>query len=391
MKDIKCFIFDFGNVVAFFDHRQACRNLAKLTNKRWSAEDIYKKMFQAGGLEEQYDRGKISTKEFLTQIKKEFNIKAKVEEIKKAWCDIFWANDSTIKILKQLKETKHYKLILASNTNEIHYEDFIKPLMNDLNCFDDFVLSYKIRHRKPDPEFFDCCIEKADCRPSECVYVDDREDFVNVSCELGMNGIVVDELYELDRFGILNKLKWDRFGILNKLSLEDFDLPAIKPTTKLPEKETDRLLAIYKEKYANFRHFDTLRWQIPGLVFVVGGVMISFAPRKDQILPEPWVLLLYGPFVLLCAWLMTRISYHMKRNTRVLKGVAMPLGDHSIPISPGMGGAAFWVEKFLFVLGILATVGGGYLLHVWVAIGAFIVLLAIFTIQRVKWNALKGV
>lgn len=349
MKNIKCFVFDFGNVVAFFDHRQACRQLARLTGNRWGAEDVYKKMFHAGGLEEQYDRGRITTAEFLAQIRREFNITSDEDKIRDAWCDIFWLNENMTKILKRLR-AKGFKLILASNTNELHHQWFKERFKNELSCFHDSIVSYDIRHRKPDPEFFDRCIEKAGCYASQCVYVDDREDFVNVSSELGMNGIGVDDLiYELDRF-----------GILDNLSLEEFDLPAIKPTTKLSEKENDRLLAIYKEKYANYRHFDTLRWQIPGLVFVVGGVVIGFAPRKELIYPEPWVLLLYGPFVLLCAWLMARFGYHMKRNTKVLKGVAMRLGDHSIPVSPGWLGAVFWIEMFLWGLGILATIRGAY-------------------------------
>jgi len=41
----KCIIFDFRNVIAFFDHRKACRQLAKLTNGRFSENDIYNELF----------------------------------------------------------------------------------------------------------------------------------------------------------------------------------------------------------------------------------------------------------------------------------------------------------------------------------------------------------
>ncbi len=372
MKDIQCFVFDFGNVVAFFDHGKACRQLAKLTKNCWSGEEIYKQMFQAGGLEEQYDLGKISTPDFLNRIKQQFSIDADNKDVEDAWCNIFWLNKSIVQLLSRLK-AKSYKLILASNTNELHYkwcEKNFKEVLGDKEVcgyFEFKVLSYDIKHRKPDIEFFDKCIEASGCNASQCVYVDDREDFVNVALEIGMNGILVDDLiYRLQEF-----------GIDDDISLEKFSVPVIQA----------KYLEIYKEKYANFRHFDTLRWQIPQLVFVVGGAIASFAPRKEESYPPPWLLFLYGPFALLCAWLMRRVSYNMKLNTKILRSIAMRLGDASIPISPGRIGAAYWMEKFIWILGIVALVSGAYLY--WNYIGAIAMALGILSVFVLYWVVKK--
>jgi|GEM_PF-93516 len=365
MKDIKCFVFDFGNVVAFFDHRKACRQLAALTEDRWSPEEIYEEMFRAGGLEEQYDRGEIDTAAFIAQIRRKFEIKDDEAKIEEAWCDMFWLNSNMVRLLRRLKE-KSFKLILASNTNQLHHEWFKNKFKAELSCFEnEFVLSYKIHHRKPDRAFFARCIEQTRYHPAQCVYVDDRQDFVEVARKMGMQGVVVENLiYSLSELGIVNGPSLEEFG------------SSISEATNL---------AIYKEKYANFRHFDTLRWGIPGLVFVVGGAIVITAPRGEQTHPKPWILFLYGTFVLLCAWLMRRIGYHMKRNADVLKTVAARVSDHAIPLSPGITGAAFWMEAFIWLLGMGALVIGAY--KFWSYAGAlamFILLGSLFGFQKLN-------
>ena len=50
------------------------------------------------------------------------------------------------KLLHKLK--KHYKLVLFSNTDEIYFYH-IKNKYKVLNIFDDYILSYKVGHKKP--------------------------------------------------------------------------------------------------------------------------------------------------------------------------------------------------------------------------------------------------
>jgi putative hydrolase of the HAD superfamily len=47
-----------------------------------------------------------------------------------------------------------------------------------------------VGHRKPALPFFNACIEASGVNPNECIYVDDRPDFVEVAQSLGMAGIV---------------------------------------------------------------------------------------------------------------------------------------------------------------------------------------------------------
>lgn len=348
----KCLFFDFGNVVAFFDHQKACRQIAKLSKGKFSENDIYDELFQSGGLEQQYDRGTISTDFFIGEIKRKFKLSVAASEIERAWSDIFSINNLMIDILQRLNDNG-YRLILASNTNELHYKWFKEKFADELKLFDDEVISFQVGFRKPEKGFFDYCVEKSGTQATQCIFIDDRLEFVKVAREVGMKGIWYTSINYFP-------FDLDELGVKDETLLANFSKTVIQPRSDFTDMDKEISITIYREKYANFRHFDTMRWQIPSLVFIVAGAIIGFAPKSPIGYPASWVLILYGIFVILCAWLMSRISYNMKLNTEALHWIAIKLGDYSIPKSPGKRGAAFWIEKFFWLLGFLAIGTGVY-------------------------------
>jgi glucose-1-phosphatase len=194
---MKSLFFDFGNVLAFFDHHKACRQLAGLSNGKFSEYEIYNQVFQTDGLEQQYDRGEISTSEFIDAIKHSFNLSAQPGKIEQAWCDIFSLNDGMIEILKKLKN-EQVPLFLASNTNQLHYNWIKTKYANELSVFDDEVISFKIGFRKPERGFFEYCLKIAGMQPSECVFIDDRSDFIDAAREVGLNGLLFTSTIDLE-------------------------------------------------------------------------------------------------------------------------------------------------------------------------------------------------
>lgn len=188
MNNIQVLIFDFGNVIAFFDHRKACRQLAKLSGDHFDENQIYAEIFKPGGLEEQYDRGSISTDEFISQLMEHFQIRGTKEEVGKAWSDIFWPNKDVINLIPILEQMS-YRLVLASNTNELHYSRISVKFDIALQYFQYKVLSHLEKYRKPDAEFYWKCVERSKSHISECVFIDDRKEYVKVARDLGMKGI----------------------------------------------------------------------------------------------------------------------------------------------------------------------------------------------------------
>jgi putative hydrolase of the HAD superfamily len=180
-------IFDFGNVIAFFDHGKACRQLAELSTSM-DAEAIYAAVFNTT-LERDYDSGRISTVDFLTQLRQSLSLRGSDEAIGRAWSDIFTPNESITRLIPDLKR-RGVPLVLGSNTNALHHEWFGRLFDRTLALFDAQVLSYRIGCCKPDPRFYEACIAAAGRPASSSLYIDDRADFVAAGRAYGMNGIV---------------------------------------------------------------------------------------------------------------------------------------------------------------------------------------------------------
>ena len=182
-------VFDFGNVVAFFDHMRACRRLAALSSEGLGASDVYERVFESG-VEEAYDRGRSSTEEFLRAVRERVGVgpgRASDAELSEAWCDIFWPNEAAERVIRRIKAAG-YPLVLASNTNALHY-DWFRPRFPVLDLFDELILSHEVRARKPDSAFYARCTESCGLPASSLVYVDDLEVLVRAGEEFGMRAV----------------------------------------------------------------------------------------------------------------------------------------------------------------------------------------------------------
>lgn len=180
---IKTIISDLGNVVLNFNHMIACNNLARFTS--FKPSEIYDYVCKSE-LDYLFDTGKITSEKFFEETLKHLKLKLDFENFKEIFADIFTVNTTMADILSRLKGK--YKLILLSNTNKIHF-DYVKSKFDVLNIFDKFVLSYKLGVRKPDPEIYKYTIKESNSEASECVYIDDIEEFVNSALNLGIIGI----------------------------------------------------------------------------------------------------------------------------------------------------------------------------------------------------------
>ena len=163
----RCVLVDFGNVIAFFDHRKACRQLAALSSVHWRSTQVYDAIFKTS-LEADYDTGRISTRQFLDALRRTLRLEATDAEIGRAWSDIYTPNEAMARTLQVLK-ARGLRLVLASNTNELHYDWFVPIFAGTLSNFDAHVLSYQVGSRKPERRFFDACLTAAGC-PASTAY-----------------------------------------------------------------------------------------------------------------------------------------------------------------------------------------------------------------------------
>jgi glucose-1-phosphatase len=186
----RCIVFDFGNVIALFDHMIACRRLASLSRPPRDPQDVYERIFKTS-LEEDYDCGRLSTSAFVERLRTDCQLEASDEAVAHAWCDIFTPNPAIEEVIVQEKR-RGTRLVLASNTNELHYQWFSRVFERVLEVFDEQVLSFRVGARKPAVPFFEACIRASGRATHEIIYIDDRPDYVAAASALGLQAHVYD-------------------------------------------------------------------------------------------------------------------------------------------------------------------------------------------------------
>jgi putative hydrolase of the HAD superfamily len=189
---IKTIIFDFGNVVGFFDHWQACKVLAGFGS--CTAEDIYGFCFN-NELEDDLEAGRIGPEDFLKLLRRQFSLKAADDVLALTFSDIFRPNEDVIALLPRLKPS--YRLLLGSNTSILHSRQFKQQFAKAFGYFDALVLSHEIGARKPKPGFYEHCLTLSQCPANQCVFIDDVPANVAGAQACGLQGIVYQGLEDL--------------------------------------------------------------------------------------------------------------------------------------------------------------------------------------------------
>src|SRR5262245_57697464 len=163
---MRTIIFDFGNVVGFFDHGRTLRKLEPVSAV--SARQLYD-LACAGPLGEDLETGRIGKAEFLRRFKAACGINCSDEFLESACADIFWPNPEVCDLIPRLKP--RYRILLGSNTNVIHSRFFKKQFADVLRHFDALVLSPGTGVRKPNVAFFRHSTRPALAKPEGCLFI----------------------------------------------------------------------------------------------------------------------------------------------------------------------------------------------------------------------------
>jgi putative hydrolase of the HAD superfamily len=200
-REVKTIVFDFGKVVAFFDHRLVTTRLAP--HGDLPTDELHAFIF-GGTLEDDYEAGRISSAEFIGQIRKKAGLRCSDEFLIASYTDIFWPNPDVTALLPRLRPG--YRLLLGSNTSELHSRHFRRQFADTLAVFDGLVLSHEIGARKPGSAFYQHCVRLGGCAAEECIFIDDLSANVAGARACGLKGIVytgnAELLKELETMGV---------------------------------------------------------------------------------------------------------------------------------------------------------------------------------------------
>jgi len=191
---LRTIVFDFGNVIGYFDHRRAARKLAAFSE---TPEDAIHRHLLDAAIEHEYESGCLTSAQFLLRLREACRSTAHDEHLGLAYADIFTPNEAVCALVPKLKG--RYRLLLGSNTTELHARTFRREFADTLAHFDHLVLSYDIGVRKPAAGFFEHCQQHAQARPDECVFIDDILANVEGARACGWHGIVYRDAPQLHK------------------------------------------------------------------------------------------------------------------------------------------------------------------------------------------------
>ena len=172
---IRNIIFDLGGVLLDIDVQQTLDAFNDLGLNDKKIMEIYHRPVN---FFYEFEKGLITANEFRDSLRKLTNRDISDEEINIAWnAMILGFPEEKIKLLIHIKEK--YKIILLSNTNELHLpyysnrltEQFPGTNLDDL--FETTYYSHLVKERKPDPEIYKYVLEDSRINPEETLFIDD--------------------------------------------------------------------------------------------------------------------------------------------------------------------------------------------------------------------------
>lgn len=188
MSKIKNIIFDLGGVIYDIDYHKTLKAFHDLGIE--NPEDIYSQARQTDVFD-QYEKGEISTQEFLKALRNIIDQEVALDDIKNAWNALLLGiSQHRLDFLHEMKKT--HSIFLLSNTNELH----INHLNTELSAmghqtlhpfFNTVYYSYEMGMRKPDEEIFQAVIDRENLNPKESIFIDDTEQHILGAQKTGLN------------------------------------------------------------------------------------------------------------------------------------------------------------------------------------------------------------
>ncbi|NBO93257.1 MAG: hypothetical protein EBV06_13250, partial [Planctomycetia bacterium] len=133
---VRAIVFDFGNVVGFFQRRRAAANLVAYGPPGLTQEEILP-LLAHPEYEPLYEKSVLSSAQILELLRTRLSLNGTDEELAFAFGNMFEPNPAVCSLVPQLQG--RYHLALLSNTNEMHYRVFRTQFAETLDQFDHLV------------------------------------------------------------------------------------------------------------------------------------------------------------------------------------------------------------------------------------------------------------
>jgi glucose-1-phosphatase len=182
---IEVIYFDLGKVIVDFDHSRAAQELLKVTPL--SLEEAMA-VLSDGELVSEYETGRLSSEEHYRKVCRRLQIEVSMEKFRELWGSMFLPEPLLSEVFLQALK-KQYRLMLLSNTNEIHF-DFVIQHYPILRVIEERLLSYQAGCMKPEARIFELAIKKAGVPPENIFFTDDRLENIEAARQAGIQALL---------------------------------------------------------------------------------------------------------------------------------------------------------------------------------------------------------
>ena len=185
---IENIIFDFGGVILDIDPQLTIDEFIKLgyvKENKLDGHDLYEKVIH------KFEKGIFTPEVFRNKIRDYLKLDFTDQQIDDAWnALLFDIPQERIEVIEKVK--KNYPIYLLSNSNEIHYDLYVRDLQLRFGYreFDDLFnksyFSFDLHMCKPDPDVYSFVIYQEHLDPVKTLFIDDREENLEGARKVGL-------------------------------------------------------------------------------------------------------------------------------------------------------------------------------------------------------------
>ncbi|MDA3893964.1 MAG: HAD-IA family hydrolase [Salinivirgaceae bacterium] len=182
-------IFDFGGVIFDIDPERTKSAFMKLYGK-----EKFNQVMESGLLWE-FEKGEFTKEQLFEKIETITGISIDEEIFLRAWNAMLV--DYKPKRIERIRLlAKSHKLLLLSNTNELHYEFFSNKLMHEYgvaftDLFSKVYLSHEMGLIKPNLEFFKQVLIEQNLNPEKTLFIEDTKENAEAASKVGIETLLI--------------------------------------------------------------------------------------------------------------------------------------------------------------------------------------------------------
>ncbi|MBP5306849.1 MAG: HAD family phosphatase [Paludibacteraceae bacterium] len=187
--EVSTLMFDFGGVLVNLCQQRCVEAFTALGVNNISD---YIGKYSQNGLFLELEKGTVSRSQFYDALRLEVGLDCSDRQIDDAW-NAFLVDipDSKLSMLHRLR--RHYRVIMLSNTNEIHWQWALNAFGDISRYFDRTYLSFQIKEAKPDRAIFDYVLRHENVEPSRIFFIDDGPKNIQMADSLGFQTYLASE------------------------------------------------------------------------------------------------------------------------------------------------------------------------------------------------------